>query len=197
MRYSQLYENAATDVAVFYGGRFQPMHVAHYKVYMDLVNKFGSDNVFIATMLAKNADPHDNPFSFDEKRYIMTSMFNIPENKIINTQPYRPDIKQIGKSPENTALILVYSKKDAGRLSYSSNVKPYQDNIELAPSTEVAYVYVAEEKDDGRSATDFRNAMRVDINPQEKQKIFKEFFGNFSKEIYNFILDKLNDSTVK
>ena len=66
MRYSQLTEAIASDIAVFYGGRFQPMHKAHHKVYMNLVEQFGSNNVFIATMLAKNAVPEDNPFSFDE-----------------------------------------------------------------------------------------------------------------------------------
>ena len=41
MRYSQLIEAEATDIAVFYGGRFQPMHSGHFQVYMDLVRKFG------------------------------------------------------------------------------------------------------------------------------------------------------------
>ena len=57
MRYAQLTEDVATDIAVFYGGRFQPMHKGHHKVYMDLVEQFGSSNVFIATTIAKNATP--------------------------------------------------------------------------------------------------------------------------------------------
>ena len=51
MRYSQLTEDIAKDIAVFYGGRFQPMHKGHHKVYMGLVEQFGSSNVFIALSL--------------------------------------------------------------------------------------------------------------------------------------------------
>ncbi len=32
MRYAQLTEDLATDIAVFYGGRFQPMQKGHHKV---------------------------------------------------------------------------------------------------------------------------------------------------------------------
>ena len=49
MRYAHLTEDIAKDIAVFYGGRFQPMHKGHHKVYMNLVEQFGSSNVFIAT----------------------------------------------------------------------------------------------------------------------------------------------------
>lgn len=53
MRYSQLIKAAAQYLAVFYGGRFQPMHSGHYQVYVDLVNTF-SNNVFIATTYTTN-----------------------------------------------------------------------------------------------------------------------------------------------
>ena len=66
MKYAQLTEDVATDIAVFYGGRFQPMHKGHHKVYTDLVEQFGSSNVFIATTVSKTATPERDPFSFDE-----------------------------------------------------------------------------------------------------------------------------------
>ena len=40
MRYSQLTEAVADDIAVFYGGRFQPMHQGHSDVYKHLCSKF-------------------------------------------------------------------------------------------------------------------------------------------------------------
>ena len=62
MRYTDLLmEAATTDIAVFYGGRFQPMHSGHHQVYMDLVRKFGADNVFISTMVGKNAEAERDP----------------------------------------------------------------------------------------------------------------------------------------
>ena len=194
MRYSQLIEAKATDIAVFYGGRFQPMHSGHFQVYMDLVRKFGSDNVFIATMVGKNASAEEDPFTFDEKKMIMNKMFNIPLNNIINTMPYRPNIAAAGKDPNNTALLVVFSEKDEGRLQPGQYFKTYSDNDELLSSDEAGYIYTVPVKDDGRSATTFRNAMRMPgLEEEEKQKVFKEFFGVFNPQMYQFVLDKLNE----
>ena len=100
MRYAQLTEDVATDIAVFYGGRFQPMHKGHHKVYMGLVEQFGSSNVFIATTVSKTATPERDPFSFEEKKKIMNQMFNIPTSNVIQTQPYRPDVSLTGVTTE-------------------------------------------------------------------------------------------------
>ena len=193
MRYSQLVEAVASDIAVFYGGRFQPMHSGHHQVYMDLVSKFGSDNVFIATMVGKNATAEKDPFSFEEKKQLMTSMFNIPANKIINTLPYQPDVRLTGKDPNNTALLLVFSEKDAGRLKTGGYLRMYKDGEQLATSDEAGYIYTVPVKDDGRSATTFRNAMRMDgLDDEKKRKVFADFFGSFNPSVYKFVLDKLN-----
>lgn len=195
MRYSQLVEAAASDIAVFYGGRFQPMHSGHHQVYMDLVNKFGSDNVFIATTVGKSATAEKDPFSFDEKKQLMTNMFGIPADKIINTLPYQPNVSLTGKDPNNTALLLVFSEKDAGRLKTGGYLRMYKDGEQLVSSDEAGYIYTVPVKDDGRSATTFRNAMRMDgLGDEEKRKVFKDFFGSFNPQVYQFVLDKLNGS---
>ena len=124
------------NIAVFYGGRFQPMHQGHHDVYKHLVQKFGADNVFIATMVSakvqglitktnaggkltdlQRGELSKNPFTFDEKASIMNKMFNIPGDKIINTNPYRPDMAAAGRDANTTAQILVYGEKDASRLA--------------------------------------------------------------------------------
>jgi len=192
MRFSQLIEADATDIAVFYGGRFQPMHSGHHQVYMDLVDKFGSENVFIATTVSKTASPEKDPFSFDEKKKIMTDMFGIPTDKVLQTQPYKPDIRMTGKDPNNTAVLLVFSEKDAGRLKTGGYLRMYKDGEQLVSSDEAGYIYTVPVKDDGRSATTFRNAMRMDIDDAKKREVFADFFGNFNEEVYQFVLDKLN-----
>lgn len=192
MRYSQLVEAEATDIAVFYGGRFQPMHSGHFQVYMDLVRKFGSDNVFIATTVSKTATPEKDPFSFEEKQYLMNKMFNIPTDKVLNTQPYKPDVSLTGKDPANTAILLVFSEKDAGRLKTGGYLRMYKDGETLTTGDEAGYIYTVPVKDDGRSATTFRNVMRMDGVEDEKQKVFKDFFGSFDPEVYKFVKDKLN-----
>ena len=195
MRISQLTEDIAKDVAVFYGGRFQPMHKGHHKVYMDLVEQFGSSNVFIATTVSKTATPERDPFSFDEKRMIMNDMFNIPLNNIVQTQPYRPDVKLTGKNPDDTAVILVFSAKDAGRLKRGGFLRDYEPGAEMVPSDQGAYILEVGIQEGGMSATDFRTAMKNDsLNDNQKMMIFREFFGTIEPKTYEFIRDKLNAS---
>jgi len=193
MRYTQLNEDVAKDIAVFYGGRFQPMHKGHHKVYMDLVEQFGSDNVFIATTVSKTATAERDPFSFDEKKMIMNTMFGIPENHVVQTQPYRPDVKLTGKNPDNTAVVLVFSAKDAGRLKRGGFLRDYEPGAEMVPSDQGAYIYEVGIQEGGMSATDFRSGIKNDsLNDNQKLMLFRDFFGSVNQEIYNFIRNRLN-----
>ena len=194
MKYAQLTEDVASDIAVFYGGRFQPMHKGHHKVYMDLVEQFGSANVFIATTVSKTATPERDPFSFDEKKMIMGSMFGIPADKVVQTQPYRPDVTMTGKDPNNTAVVLVFSAKDAGRLKRGGFLRDYEPGTEMVPSDQGAYIYEVPIQEGGMSATDFRTAMKSDaLNDNQKMMKFREFFGSINPKMFAFIQDKLND----
>lgn len=195
MRYVQLTEDVATDVAVFYGGRFQPMHKGHHKVYMDLVEQFGSSNVFIATTIAKNATPEKDPFSYEEKTGIMQNMFGIPAKQILQTSPYRPDVSLTGKDPANTAIILVFSAKDAGRLKGGNYLRDYEPGAEMVPGDQAGYILEVPIQEGGMSATDFRNAMKNDsLNDNQKMMKFREFFGSINQQVYEFIKGKLNGS---
>jgi len=196
MKYAQLTEDIAKDVAVFYGGRFQPMHKGHHKVYMDLVEQFGSANVFIATTVSKTATPERDPFSFEEKRMIMNDMFNIPLDKVVQTQPYRPDVSLTRKDPKNTAVVLVFSAKDAGRLKRGGFLRDYEPGAEMVPSDQGAYILEVGIQEGGMSATDFRNAMKnASLNDNQKMMVFREFFGSIEPNMFNFIKDKLNVGT--
>ena len=77
---SILSEDIKKEVVV-YSGRFQPFHSGHAKVYEHLVSKFGKNNVFIGTSNKQGGPRH--PFNFREKREVMTTMFKIPSNKIV------------------------------------------------------------------------------------------------------------------
>ena len=193
MRYSQLTEDIAKDIAVFYGGRFQPMHKGHHKVYMGLVEQFGSSNVFIATTIGQKADPDKNPFTFDEKAMIANKMFGIPNNNILNTQPYRPDVSLTGKNPQDTAVVLVFSAKDAGRLKRGGFLRDYKAGEEMVPSDQGAYILEVPIQEGGMSATDFRTGMKNDsLNDNQKMMLFRDFFGSVNQEMYDFIRDRLN-----
>ena len=187
------------NAVVFYGGRFQPMHQGHRDVYKHLVNKFGSDNVFIATTFSQKAqkahgagDFSEDPFTFDEKKSIMSKMFGIPADKIVNSNPYRSEPTTVGRDNNSTATILVYGEKDAGRLGGGSIQKLPSDMSQLTPHSDgTVYAYVAPLMQGGMSASDFRKDMASDIDQNEKADAFQKFFGKFDQEIFNFIEDRL------
>jgi hypothetical protein len=201
MLIEHILKEGVSDIAVFYGGRFQPMHKAHQDVYNHLVNKFGADNVFIATSFSQKAikahskgDYSSDPFTFDEKASIMNKMFNIPGDKIIKTNPYRPDLAAIGKDPETTATILVYGAKDADRIATGTGfLHKMPDNMdELIPTAQDrGYVYVAPLMQGGMSASDFRQTMASEASPEQKQQEFTKFFGKMDPQVFGFIEERL------
>lgn len=205
MRISDIIMEAqAKQITVVYGGRFQPMHQGHFALYNKLVSKFGADNVFIATMFGKEAavqhnkgDYTKNPFTFEEKASIINKMFGI--KNVVQTSPYRPDLAKMGRDPNNSAVVLVFSAKDAGRLKSSPSIKPLPDDLnELQTyydegNLSVAYMMEMPIEQGGMSATDFRNTMaQPDIPEESKMETFKKFFGKFDQEIYNFIKERLS-----
>ena len=200
-----LSEDHTQKVVVFYGGRFQPMHKGHYKVYKFLADKFGADNIFIATMFGKKQQAmHDeknysrDPFTFPEKQHIISTMFNIQADHIVNTMPYRPDIKLIGRDPYTTAVILAFSEKDIGRLSPGNVLQQYNDGAKLEsrldPDTNAERVYymTVPTYEDDMSATNFRDVMRSSASDEDKGKVFMKFFGKWDGNIFTMIDKRIN-----
>jgi hypothetical protein len=188
------------NIAVFYGGRFQPMHQGHFALYNKLVSEFGADNVFIATTFGQKQQAmhgagnySTDPFTFEEKAYIASRMFGIPENHIVNTLPYRPDVKLVGRNPETTATVLAFSEKDAGRLKAGGALAPYPGKGAELESTASgrAYFLSMPIEAGGMSATDFRKEMASDAPPEKKKNTFQKFFGKFDQEIFDFIQERL------
>ena len=194
----QIRENVGS-IAVFYGGRFQPMHQGHRDVYKHLVTKFGADNVFIATTFSQKATKahasgnySSDPFTFDEKKSIMSTMFGIPADKIVNSNPYRSEPSTVGRDNNTTSVVLVFGAKDAGRLGGSANVQQLPNDISnIKPQSEMIYFYEAPLMQGGMSASDFRAAMASDASSEEKQQQFTKFFGKFDEKIFRFIEDRL------
>ena len=66
---ANLFENyiteAGPELVVLYPGRFQPFHLGHKDVFASLQNKFGRDNVFIAT--SNKTELPKSPFNFSNK----------------------------------------------------------------------------------------------------------------------------------
>lgn len=194
---TELMEDASRYV-VFFGGRFQPMHQGHRDVYKHLVQKFGASSVFIATTFSQKAKKahvagnfSEDPFTFDEKKQLATTMFGIPADKIINSNPYRSEPSTVGMDNNTTATILVFGAKDAGRLG-SGSVQPLPNDMNnLQPHSETIYYYEAPLMQGGMSATNFREIMASNVSPEKKQKAFKKFYGSYNEQIFKFIEDRL------
>ena len=77
--------------------------------------KFGKNNVYIGT--SDKTDNQKSPFNFKEKVKVMTTMFGIPSNKIVQVKnPYAPSEILNKFNKETTAFITVVGEKDSNRL---------------------------------------------------------------------------------
>jgi hypothetical protein len=195
-------EVAGQSIAVFYGGRFQPMHKGHFGLYNQLTSRFGVDNVFIATTFGKNqqimhsaGDYSTDPFTFEEKSSIAYKMFDVKPGHIVDTRPYNPDVKLIGRDPETTVVVLAFSEKDAGRLKSGGALSPLpEDTSNLQSVSEgKSYFITMPVNEGGMSATDFRTTMADEsIDDAKKQNVFQQFFGKFDQEVFDFIKERVS-----
>jgi hypothetical protein len=186
-------KQAVTDKIVVYGGRFQPFHKGHKKVYDALVSKFGSKNVYIATSDVQDSDK--SPLSFNDKKEIATKLFGIPSSKFVKVKkPYQPVEILRGYDDVTTALIVAVGEKDDARLG-GSYFKPYTNDKNLKGYAVNAYVY-SELPSNSFGATDVRNMFRNNrMGGERKQKEFEKFFGKFDKVIYTKLIKSLNEAS--
>jgi len=186
-------KQAVTDKVVVYGGRFQPFHKGHKKVYDTLVAKFGSKNVYIATSDVQDSDK--SPLSFNDKKEIATKLFGIPSSKFVKVKkPYQPVEILRGYDDVTTALIVAVGEKDDARLG-GSYFKPYTNDKNLKGYAVNAYVY-SELPSNSFGATDVRNMFRNNrMGGERKQKEFEKFFGKFDKAIYTKLIKSLNEAS--
>lgn len=177
------------NVVVVYVGRFQPMHKGHHQVYEHLVKKFGKKNVFIGT--SNKVQRPKSPFNFKEKREIMTTMFGIPRNKIVEVKnPYAPTEVLKKFNEEETAFVTVVGKKDATRLGGK-----YFDKWDGKPThgyKEKGYIYVSPAFG-SISGTETRNGLSVGSEEQKKSFFKDRAYGKYNEKIFRMIADKLNE----
>jgi hypothetical protein len=164
-------KQAVTDKIVVYGGRFQPFHKGHKKVYDALVSKFGSKNVYIATSDVQDSDK--SPLSFNDKKEIATKLFGIPSSKFVKVKkPYQPVEILRGYDDVTTALIVAVGEKDDARLG-GSYFKPYTNDKNLKGYAVNAYVY-SELPSNSCSVT-------IEWVEKENKKNLKSFLVNLIK----------------
>ena len=174
-------------VVVVYSGRFQPFHKGHYATYENLVRKFGKDSVYIGT--SNVTDSKKSPFNFKEKKVIMTTMFGIPSNKIVNIKnPYAPE-EILNKYDSNTTgLIVVVGEKDQNRLG-GKYFTPYKGKVEQG-YLDKGYVYASPAQSNPISGTDVRYWLSAG-SEADRKKNFTKAYPKFDSQIFKLITLKL------
>ena len=182
-----------------YGGRFQPFGPHHLKTYKWLKSKV--DDAYITTSDIKKPPRH--PMNFKEKVRHMSKM-GVPANRIVKeTSPYvaKNLLKKFG---DDTAVVYIFGKKDAGRLSggkkkdgspgYFQDYKKSKGNIKGHETH--GYFLVAPHvsmKIGGNeiSGTTMRNILgSPKIKDEDRPKIFKKLFGYYDKGVFTMMNNK-------
>ena len=179
-------------VVGIYGGRFQPFGPHHKKTYEWLKKRV--DDAYITTSNIKQPPRH--PMNFKEKVRHMTKM-GIPKNRIIEERsPYvaKNVLKKYDK--DTTAVVYIFGKKDAGRLSggkyfqdYKKNknkMSGYEDNGYVLTAPHVSIKVAGNEV----SGTVMRQLLGSPNYEEDREKLFKQAFGYFDKGIYNMMTNK-------
>jgi hypothetical protein len=176
-------------LVVVYSGRFQPFHAGHYVSYLKLCQKFGKDNVYIATSNVTSGPK--SPFNFNEKKEIATKMFNVPSDKFIEVKnPYAPKEILQHFDGKTTAYIAAVGEKDESRLT-GKYFKPYKGKTGYGYD-EIGYTYAVPAESNPISGTDVRSWLGSG-DDESKKKGFLKAYPKFNADIFKMITNKLNE----
>jgi len=194
-------EKSPKRVIAVYAGRFQPFHSGHKSVYDFLANKFGKNNVYIAT--SNVIEYPKSPFSFNQKKHIISKMFGIPGQNIVQVKSSYEPVEIVRRfDPKKTAMVTAYSEKDAGRLDSSekSYFQKYKDGTSLESYKDRGYYIVVPEfkmniHGGNVSGTQVRETFgNPNISNEEKHDLFKKLYGKFDKDVFDLIVSKSTDA---
>lgn len=204
MKLKELFDEDAKNLVVILPGRFQPPHPGHLNAYQQLVDKFGANNVYIT--MSEKTDPKISPFSYDEKKEILTKMLGIPTDKIIQVRK-QYNVKELVNNmnlDKDTAIIFAVCKKDAAERQFTklnkdgseSYMKKYNKSEPLEPYMDHSYIieYPATKFElNGKhinSASEIRKIFK-NLNTTQKKKLFKNIYGNNNERIFHTFVNKL------
>lgn len=180
---------------VIYPGRFHPFHRGHLASYEYLTQKYGADNVYIATSDVQA--PVTSPFSFTDKVEMMTTL-GVPAGHVVRVKnPYQAAEITNNLSDEEkatTALIFAVSEKDMlegsarFRFGTKKNGEPSylqpmpESEKQIKPMSEHAYVMITPTVNfrvrgaDANSASQIRQ-MYIKGNDADRNNIIADLYG--------------------
>ncbi|MCX7592751.1 MAG: hypothetical protein N2235_03105 [Fischerella sp.] len=209
MLIADLFEEKTKKIVVVYPGRFQPFHKGHAAVYKYLTDKFGYDNVFIAT--SNKVDPPKSPFNFAEKLQMIALTGVNPTRVVQTTDPYRALEITEKYDPKNTVLIFAVSEKDMaedprfGRFVKKDGsptyLQPAPSNLSQAKTFDQhGYILTVPTFDFEvlgnplRSASEFRR-MFAAADSEQKKALVKDLFGNYSDRVFKLMSHKITENS--
>jgi len=201
MKLFELTQNPPTKLKTIgiFSGRFHPFHKGHASIYKHLVDNY--DYTFIVSSGKQNDT--DSPFSFDEKKLIATTMFGIPEDRMMQVKNVYAASEVLNTFDKDThAVIFHVSEKDAGRFAFPADGKAlkkngdpaymqaYTDNME--PISHHGYMKVLPTLsfNDIKGATQIRQGM-ADPDENKAKQFFEKVYGTFNENIFNLIRSKV------
>ena len=179
---------------VIYPGRFHPFHKGHLASYLNLVKKFGTDNVFVAT--SDKQEPGTSPFSFSDKQNMMAKL-GVPVGKVVKVKnPYQAQEITKDFDPNTTAVIFALSQKDAERFNLApkkdgspSYMQPMPDSDKkLLPMSKHGYVLLTPTVTFKLPGTNANSASEVRTlyqrgNDAQRERILAALYGDSDKNI--------------
>lgn len=197
-------EANAPQLVALYPGRFQPFHMGHNEVFQALQNKFGRNNVYIAT--SNKTDANKSPFNFSDKVQLMNAA-GVPTDRILEVaSPYKLPAQF---DPAKTVFVVVVGAPDAARLApdttkkdgSESYFKTFKSLAECVTADQHGYCIIAEERHkvitllgqqvDVSHGTPSRQAWNMVRNsPEGRAEYLTQMFGRNDPELGR-ILDKI------
>jgi hypothetical protein len=205
MRLFQLFEDTQKNTLVIFPGRFQPVTRNHFNVYQYLCKSFGQKNVFIAS--SNKVEPPRSPFSFEEKKALLSFIGVDPSHIIETKSPYMAREITEHYDPNTTVLIFAVGQKDMEedpRFNFKpkkdgspSYFQPYNPKAKLETFDKHAYITpIPNFKFElgGQvvmGATQIRK-MFADSDEQQQKKLFTELYGKFDPKLFAMVSQKLS-----
>jgi hypothetical protein len=176
------------DPIAIFPGRFQPFQSSDYVTYLRLVKEFGKNNVFISTS-NKQDSAGKAPFTFEQKKKVMTKLFKISDENIVETQtPFSP-IEITQKFSEDTPAVFAISETDSSRLG--KYFKLYEDDAQLTGYRESGYVWNIPTLEGKKLLTgmQIRHILgSSNYTDRAKKEIFTKLYGAFDSELFEMMI---------
>jgi hypothetical protein len=187
-----------SKVIVIYPGRFSPFHSGHRFSYDKLREAFPENDIYLTTSDVEKDAKH--PFSYLDKKEIITTMFpDIPEETILNQHyPYDVDaiLASLELNPKDTIVVVGIGEKDFdsrfeddpywidfdGMLDYTAKHHAYKyklPQLQLQIGTEII------------SGSVIREIMKSD-DETKKKRLFKTVYPEWNGKIFKLIDRRIN-----